>query len=544
MGTGGIAGPDAQADGNAADGSSTDMASDMASTDAAPDAAIDQAPDQAVDHKPGAANGTACTTGSECDSTFCTDNVCCDKACTGACVTCSATPGTCLPASVGTDPRNMCTDNGKSTCGTDGVCDGAGACRKYAAGESCGTSPMCNSTNSIVLLNPMCDGVGACASGPTQDCKGFACVNATCKTSCTNDTTCATTHFCSAGTCVPKIGNLAGNGDLEYGTTAGWYGVFGGGGTLQVSDTMASGYAHGGRYSAQNVGRTQIYHGPAYRLPTGPGKYTISGWGFQKDDASLGGTLQVSTICATTVQYLPGVSGVLSQGAWTQYTLTVDTSAGATPAGDCTSAGGAAGVVKLARVFINQSATGTPLATPDLFLDDIVVQVTDGHNLVGNPNFEAGFTDGWTVSGGNLSISNTQFKTGARSLSVSGRTATTAGPSYAMPIGAAKYNIVFQGMHMGTSSHSLVLQSAYTCLGGTTTVPATPIVTTASLPGGTWTQLSGTVALPPADAPAGCKLTDAVVYMQQAETGTCVTSGGALECPDLYVDDISITLVQ
>ena len=38
----------------------------------------------------------------------------------------------------------------------------------------------------------------------------------------------------------------------------------------------------------------------------------------------------------------------------------------------------------------------------DLYIDDLVVQVTDGHNLVGNPNFEASATaiDGWGVSSG------------------------------------------------------------------------------------------------------------------------------------------------
>src|SRR5205807_328893 len=54
---------------------------------------------------------------------------------------------------------------------------------------------------------------------------------------CSTDSECTTTQFCSARTCVPRVGNLAGNGDLESGSTAGWYGVFGGGGTLLVSDT-------------------------------------------------------------------------------------------------------------------------------------------------------------------------------------------------------------------------------------------------------------------------------------------------------------------
>ena len=43
---------------------------------------------------------------------------------------------------------------------------------------------------------------------------------------------------------------------------------------------------------------------------------------------------------------------------------------------------------------------------------------------------------------------------------------------------------------------------------------------------------------PPANATAGCKLAVAAVNVQQAETGACST----IECPDLYIDDVSITI--
>jgi len=196
----------------------------------------------------------------------------------------------------------------------------------------------------------------------------------------------------------------------------------------------------------------------------------------------------------------------------------------------------------LTRIVINQAADdgGTPVQFPDIFMDDVVVQVTDGHNLVGNSNFEGAFTDGWTGGGASVIISSTIAKSGTHSLSVTGRTTTTVGPSYAMPIGAAEYNVVFNALHTGASMHGLVLQSTYTCLGATTTV-AVPITTVANLAGNTWTQLGGTVALPPPDAPAGCQLTDAAVSVRQAETGTC---GGGVECPDLFVDDVTITLKQ
>ena len=69
-----------------------------------------------------------------------------------------------------------------------------------------------------------------------------------------------------------------------------------------------------------------------------------------------------------------------------------------------------------------------------------------------------------------------------------------------------------------------------------------PATTTApSVAANVWTAIGGTIALPPPDAPVGCQLTDAAISVRQAEGGSC---GGGIECPDLYVDDVSITLAQ
>ena len=86
--------------------------------------------------------------------------------------------------------------------------------------------------------------------------------------------------------------------------------------------------------------------------------------------------------------------------------------------------------------------------------------------------------------------------------------------------------------------HDLVLQPTYTCLGGTAQYPP-PIATATQVGGNGWNTLSGTVTFPPANAAAGCKLTAAGIYMQQeGSTVLCATG----ECPDLFVDDVSITL--
>ena len=80
----------------------------------------------------------------------------------------------------------------------------------------------------------------------------------------------------------------------------------------------------------------------------------------------------------------------------------------------------------------------------------------------------------------------------------------------------------------------------YTCLGGTQQFPAA-IATATSVGGNGWNTLTGNVTFPPANAPSTCKLISAGVYMQQ-EGGTCGTGTGQIECPDLSVDDVSITL--
>ena len=58
----------------------------------------------------GPANGTACTSGSQCGSGFCADGVCCNNACSGTCESCSVMGhvGTCTGYAVNTDPEKEC----------------------------------------------------------------------------------------------------------------------------------------------------------------------------------------------------------------------------------------------------------------------------------------------------------------------------------------------------------------------------------------------------------------------------------------------------
>jgi hypothetical protein len=336
--------------------------------------------------------------------------------------------------------------------------------------------------------------------------------------------------------------NLAGNGDLEYGapasgtTPTGW--STNGGGTMALQ--TGAGLIHGGTYAVADTARTANYQGPAYSLPTGAGTYNITAWAMQNTDPTFGsGALQVVLNCASpaAAHYLVvqnyGIS--LPSGVWTKISgsLNLTATAGCDPSTT-------GGVVDSVLAYMNQTASESPTAQPPLFIDDLSITVTDGHNLVGNPGLEAGNTAGWTSTGGTLAVSGTKAHSGTNSLFDTGRTATYNGPRWGLPIGTAKYNVSMWVMHTGSSPHDLTLQPVYTCQGGSQQFPA-GVATASQVANGAWNQLSGSVTFPPANAPAGCKLASAALYIQQ-EGGTCGTGTGQIECPDIYVDDASITL--
>jgi len=152
--------------------------------------------------------GTACTLGNQCASGNCVQNVCCDDACSGACKSClgahtGGTDGTCGNVTVGSDPKNLCSDQGASSCGTTGVCGASGACALYPANTACG-SPVCDGTE---LKDQFCDGSGGCVpESGGDDCAPFTCSGGACDDPCGGDAECVSGHFCSSGSCVPKGG--------------------------------------------------------------------------------------------------------------------------------------------------------------------------------------------------------------------------------------------------------------------------------------------------------------------------------------------------
>lgn len=148
-----------------------------------------------------AAEGQACTLGNECASGFCADGVCCRTDCSGACQTCAGvgSVGTCIPAAPGTDPRNECPDDGATSCGHDGQCDGAGACRFYPAGLAC-KDPSCS--GSTLTGASRCDGRGACVPSFGQPCDPYMCgTTGQCRTTCNTDADCKAGSVCTNNSC-------------------------------------------------------------------------------------------------------------------------------------------------------------------------------------------------------------------------------------------------------------------------------------------------------------------------------------------------------
>ena len=145
-----------------------------------------------------------CANASECASGFCADGVCCNSACTEKCKTCAAPSslGVCAYVASGIAPRdhNDCLASAPSTCGFDGRCDGAGACRQYVVETECGARSCQDSEQANVST---CDGRGSCQPGMLIVCVPYLCdlASGTCFNSCTSDTQCTNGIPCENGFC-------------------------------------------------------------------------------------------------------------------------------------------------------------------------------------------------------------------------------------------------------------------------------------------------------------------------------------------------------
>lgn len=166
------------------------------------------------------AQGQTCSVNGDCASGFCADGVCCDRACGGTCEACTAalkgsgSDGTCGFITAGQDPGNECTADSPASCGKDGTCNGAGACRLYDASTVCAGA---SCSGASFTPEGKCNGTGVCGAAVVAPCAGgFACSNAsTCGTTCSTPTTgCAAGRYCAGVSCAPlkSQGAACGNG--------------------------------------------------------------------------------------------------------------------------------------------------------------------------------------------------------------------------------------------------------------------------------------------------------------------------------------------
>jgi hypothetical protein len=147
--------------------------------------------------------GTACGDGTECVSGFCAQGACCTEACTGLCHSCGlkGSEGACtlVPAGMPPAPATACATTDAASCGTDGTCDGAGACRYFVAGTVC--SPV-SCSSAMLRSAATCDGNSHCKAPAVSTCGGYTCATAaTCKTACAADADCASPSVCDEGSC-------------------------------------------------------------------------------------------------------------------------------------------------------------------------------------------------------------------------------------------------------------------------------------------------------------------------------------------------------
>jgi hypothetical protein len=154
----------------------------------------------------GKPNGASCTADNDCAFKHCSpQGICCDEACNGICEFCNQA-GTCNsgPAAQPPSPPTQCADQGAASCGTNGKCNGSGACQKYEDGTSCMTS-VCDTTGTAPVVGRFtpartCN-TSVCATAAAIRCGNFGCSTTSCKTSCTADTDCVGTARCFAGQC-------------------------------------------------------------------------------------------------------------------------------------------------------------------------------------------------------------------------------------------------------------------------------------------------------------------------------------------------------
>ncbi len=133
--------------------------------------------------------GAQCTTNTDCNSGFCTDNVCCNEACHDVCASCNQTGllGICTAFAAGTDPDKECLgltpgtggaggkgggSGGKGGAGGAGGVAGVGGAGGAAGGPDGGTHPDGGGADAGETINPPDGGIVEMPSKCGGTCSG------------------------------------------------------------------------------------------------------------------------------------------------------------------------------------------------------------------------------------------------------------------------------------------------------------------------------------------------------------------------------------
>ncbi|MGB8298982.1 MAG: kelch repeat-containing protein [Polyangia bacterium] len=204
-----------------------------------------------------AKNGTACSSASICASGFCTDGVCCEQACDGACVSCNQTgrAGKCTAYTIGSDPESEC-GAGSDPCRM--VCNGAGACDAPQYGTPCGTCAVCDGYGACAPPDPSLCGTGdagADETGGTGGMGGSSGMSGTGGQGGSSGTTSGTGG--GAGGSNSAAGGRGGSAGTIISSTGGSGGTSGGtGGSVATGGTIIGSAGSSGGTAASSVGGT------------------------------------------------------------------------------------------------------------------------------------------------------------------------------------------------------------------------------------------------------------------------------------------------
>ncbi|MET7403256.1 endo-1,4-beta-xylanase [Dactylosporangium sp. NPDC005572] len=305
---------------------------------------------------------------------------------------------------------------------------------------------------------------------------------------------------------LPGNHNTLANGDIEGGSTSGWYCLGGCGGLSVVGSPV-----HGGSGALKVTGRSANWVGPAQGVTVGlNGRYDASAWVRLATPGTATAEIRLKVWTSTGQVTIPFGSAPVSDTGWTQIR------ANNVPVSFT-------GSFSRAEFWVDTTA-----GTPDLLLDDVVFNVhaapPTGLDLLTNGDVENGGANWYCFSPCTAGAVSAPVHTGGQALRATNRTYEWTGPAQGVQLtnGAAYKTSAWIRLADGApATTALIKAKLYFTDGTTQTVPLASGLVTA----GAWTQVSANNA----------QLSWAKT-LSRAEWWISTASGA----DDLYVDDAAL----